>query len=458
MATTQPFAGKRVFIGRIIHSISLTELVILDVAALGVKEDGSIAFVDNQSTTIEAVSSKYLDFQHASFKQLNRLEFLFPGFIDSHLHACQYPNMAMGMEADLRVWITKYTDPIEASYSDNDKARRVYSELVQKELELGTTTCAYNSTIHHEATGILADMCLKYGQRAIIGKSSCTMNSTSKNWEESVEQSILDDENTIKYIESIDPDGKLVLPCVQPRGGPFCPPELMSGLGRNCRRDPEPIRVQAHMSETIFDTERTKATHPGLETYAEMYDHYGLMHSKSIMAHCIYLSDTDVALLARTGAGVAHNPNSNTCLTDGECNVRRLLRAGVKIGLGTDCSAGYSTSMLDAMRQASNVSRHLAMHDNDMTLRLNFEEIVWLATMGSAQVLGLEDRIGNFASGKMFDALLVNVGGNDCINTSGWEDNGMALFRKWVFMGDDRSIREVFVNGKLVSGKDANKV
>lgn len=70
------------------------------------------------------------------------------------------------------------------------------------------------------------------------------------------------------------------------------------------------------------------------------------------------------------------------------------------------------------------------------------EPLHHLATMGSAQVLRLEDKIGNFVSGKMFDALLVNVGGNDCVNTNGWQDDGMALFRKWGFMGDDRVSEE----------------
>jgi guanine deaminase len=455
--TSRP-SEKRVFIGRVIHSKSLTELEVLETAALGVSEDGIITFVDTEVTSKDEVSRKYPDFVNASYIVLRKLQFLFPGLIDSHLHACQWPDKAMGMDADLKVWIEKYTDPIEASYSDNDKARSVYSALVQKELDLGTTTCAYNSTIHHEATNILASMCQKYGQRAIIGKSSCTMNSTSGNWEESVEQSIEDDKRSIKFIQSLDPTGHLILPCVQPRGGPFCPPDLMAGLGRSSRVNPDdPIRVQAHMCETLFDTKRTRETHPGLDTYAEMYEHYGLMHRRSIMAHCIHLTDTDIKILAKTGAGVAHNPNSNTCLTDGECNVRALLRAGIKVGLGTDCSAGYSTSMLDAMRQASNVSRHLAMHMDDMKLKLDLEEIVWLATVGSAQVLGLDDKVGNFAQGKCFDALMVDVGGDDCINITGWEEDSMALFQKWVFMGDDRSIRLVYVNGVLVSGKDTQK-
>ena len=147
-----------------------------------------------------------------------------------------------------------------------------------------------------------------------------------------------------------------------------------------------------------------------------------MLHSRSILAHCIHLSELDMKLLKETKAGVAHNPNSNTCLRDGECRVRELLDRGVKIGLGTDCSAGYMPSITDAMRSASNVSRYLAMKTGEEKWTLDFEECVYLATMGGAEVVGLEDKIGNFEKGKEFDALLVDVDG--VISVSEWDGEG----------------------------------
>lgn len=448
---------KQIFVGRIVSTASPDRLEILDEATVGIGVNGTIEFIDNTSASIDEVCQKHPDFKDAQYTRLKPLQFLFPGLIDSHFHAPQWPNLAIGMEGDLKEWLENLTDPTEASYSDNEKAKRVYSEMVQKQLELGTTTCAYNSTIHYQATNILADICKKYGQRAIVGKLCIELNSTSGNWESSVAKSLEDEKKSIEHIKQIDPNGELILPCVQPRGGPYCSPELMAGLGKiSCSTSEQPIHMQGHMCETTNDIALMKSVHPGFANYSEMYKHYGLMHEKSVLAHCIHLSDKDIEILKETKAGVAHNPNSNTCLRDGECPVRKLLRAGVKIGLGTDCSAGYSTSILDAMRQASNVSRHLAIHDKDDSVTLSFEEIVFLATLGNARVLGLDDKIGNFEPGKRFDALMIDVGLNDSINVSGWEDNSLALVKKWVFLGDDRSIRLVFVNGKLVSGKERN--
>jgi guanine deaminase len=369
------------------------------------------------------------------------------------MHAPQYPNLALGMEGNLTEWCENYTDPLEASYSDVSKAHRVYREMVARELANGSTTVAYNSSIHAEATEVLADICLDLGQRAIVGKLCIDRGSTHGNWEVDAETSVRDERRVVEYIRRIDPQGELVLPCVQPRAGSYATSGLMSGLGEVCVES-RPMRVQAHMCETPLEVENMHKVHAGFESYADMYDHYGLMGERTILAHCIHLSERDMRIMAARKIGVAHNPNSNTCLTDGWCRVRDLLDRGIKVGLGTDCSAGYSISILDAMRQASNVSRHLAIATGQAGWKLKFEELVYLATMGGAEVCALGDVVGNFEVGKMFDALVVDVGGDDNVNVTGFEGDDLALVKKWVFMGDDRSIRKVFVGGSLVAGKD----
>ena len=451
---------SKIFVGRIVHSRSLKHLEILPKAAIGVTKDGTIGFLDSSITSAEAVREKYSTsaFADADCITLTPTQFLFPGLIDTHLHAPQWPNLAIGMEGNLREWVEHYTDPIEASYSDTAKARRVYSDVVQTTLKLGSTTVAYNSTIHSEATNVLAQMCLKYGQRAVIGKLCILVGSTRGNWEESSEQSLAGSEKSINYMHHIDPEARLLHPCVQPRGGPYCPPDLMAGLGDLSHKyredDVHALRVQAHMCETTSDRDRTLELHKKFKSYTEMYNAYGMLHSRSILAHCIHLSEMDMKLLKETKAGVAHNPNSNTCLRDGECRVRELLDRGIKVGLGTDCSAGYMPSITDAMRSASNVSRHLVMKTQEERWMLSFEECVYLATMGGADVVGLEDKIGNFEAGKEFDALLVDVDG--VISAGEWdgegEEGGLALVKKWVFLGDDRHIKMVWVKGDTVVG------
>ncbi|KAF2718431.1 guanine deaminase [Polychaeton citri CBS 116435] len=453
--------GLHVLVGRIIHSKRDKTLEILPKAAIGVKGDGSIAFVRALTidTTLDDICAKHISLGLDGNVRITHLEasqFLFPGLIDTHLHAPQWPNLALGMDGDLRKWIEEWTDPVEASYSDTTKATKVYDSVVRTTLSLGSTTVAYNSSKHVPATNILADTCLKYGQRAIIGKLSVTVGSTKGNWEESTSQSLEDSEKAVRHIRAFDRDERLIKACIQPRGGPFCPGELMEGMGRLARK--HRTYVQTHCCETTDDIERTLRLHPNFSCYTDMYKAYGLLHEKSILAHCIHLEPQDVKNLIETRAAVAHNPNSNTCLRDGECNVRYLLDRNIKVGLGTDCSAGYMPSILDAMRQASNVSRHLAMRLSDDKVVLSFSEMVWLATLGGAEALGMEDRIGNFSVGKMFDALLVDVKDVVGVDESLWEEDGSygrdAIVRKWVFMSERSSIRKVWVDGRLVAGCD----
>ncbi|KAK4494367.1 hypothetical protein PRZ48_014665 [Zasmidium cellare] len=453
-STTLPL----IFYGRVIHCTSRTKVTILSNASLGVDKHGKIAFLEATHLPPSEVARRHHSFDDASVIHLDPLQFLFPGLVDTHMHAPQYPNISLGMEGDLKEWCEGWTDPIEASYSDTSKAHRVYPAMVSNLLNNGTTTVAYNSSIHPDATNALAEICKAKGQRAIIGKLCIELGATHGNMEKSVEQSLSGEQKVIEHIiRNVDPKGELVHPCIQPRAGSYVSGSLMKGLGNLCHNSTDEkvgLRIQAHMCETPLEVSNMHDLHPGHQSYADMYDHHGLFGPRTILAHCIHLTDRDVDLMAQRGVGVAHNPNSNTCLRDGWCRVRRLLDHGIKVGLGTDCSAGYSISILNAMRQASNVSRHLAISTGEDRWVLKFEELVYLATMGGAEVCSLGDRIGNFEAGKEFDALLVDVGLDDNINVQGWEDDEDAMLKKWVFMGDDRSIRKVFVAGKLVAGKD----
>jgi guanine deaminase len=196
--------------------------------------------------------------------------------------------------------------------------------------------------------------------------------------------------------------------------------------------------------------------HKDFACYSDMYKAHGLLTDKTILAHCIHLQPRDIENLVSTKAGVAHNPNSNTCLRDGICRVRDLLDAGIKVGLGTDCSAGYMPSIHSAMRDASNVSRNLAMQKGEERYILGFNELIYLATLGGADVVGMKNKIGSFEVGKDFDALVVDVKGVISVDESSWKTSSGKdedLVKKWVFLGDDRTIKSVFVEGRLVGGQ-----
>jgi len=243
---------------------------------------------------------------------------------------------------------------------------------------------------------------------------------------------------SIDYIRKIDPEFSLITPIITPRFAPSCTSDLLAGLGKIAKEQALPI--QTHMSENLAEVELVKELFPNHRGYGDVYDAHGLYTDRTILAHCVHITDEEAAVCAAKGVGIAHCPISNTSLTSGEAKVRWMLENGVKVGLGTDCSGGYSPSILETARQASNVSRHVCMKSTvttEKTPQLSLGEILFLATLGGAQVCALQDKIGNFLVGKEFDALLIDPnaeGGNVDIfeeDAREWD----RVLSKWAFNG-----------------------
>lgn len=437
------------FRGRIVHSLSPTELEIISDGLLGVNTLGQVQFLYEVSSLEN--QEKFLQAEgllNAEFHQLSPDQFLFPGFIDTHIHAPQYPNAGFGMDLPLLDWLDKYTFPTESSMSDPIIAKDVYARVVQQTLRQGTTMACYYSSIHEEATKILADSCLEAGQRGFIGK--CNMDQMSPDhYRETCSSSLECTKSCMQYVKSLDPTGELLTYCLTPRFAPSCSRELMQGLGDLAKSENLPI--QTHIAENLAELEMVRETFPEFSDYCRVYDGFGLLTHRTILAHAIYLSPNELSLIRSRGSGISHCPSSNTGISSGECRVREILDLGIKIGLGTDVSGGYSCSILDAAKLACSVSRHRVIHEKDRRLMINITEALYMATLGGAEVCGMQDKLGNFGVGKLFDALVVDLsrerrGRVDIF--PGEPDE--KLVEKWVFNGDDRNISRIYIGGRTV--------
>jgi guanine deaminase len=386
---------------------------------------------------------------------------------DTHLHASQYPNVGIFGKSTLLDWLNRYTFPLEASLKDIHKARKVYSRVIRKTLSHGTTCAAYYATIDVPSTNLLADLCAEAGQRALVGR--VCMDQLAPDWyrDESWERSLADTKESIAHIKRIDPEMSVVRPVITPRFAPSCSGKLLKGLGDLARETGLP--VQTHISENKGEIELVKEMFPKEETgaggdsYTAVYDVYGLLTDTTILAHGIHLSEEEVALIKQRGSKVSHCPCSNSSITSGEARVRWLLDKGVGVGLGTDMSGGYSPSVLEAARAAALVSRHVAMKGDD-SAKLSVEEVLYLATRGGAEVVGLDGRVGGFEVGMEWDAQLIGLaevddqggvegeeedGNVDVFGWESWEEK----VAKWLFNGDDRNTKKVWIKGRLVHAR-----
>lgn len=459
---------SKVFYGTLIHSLSLANLEILQNTLLGVDISGKIAFLEKNvidEITLNHIISQW-EFPEQEVIRLSKRQFLMPGFVDTHTHAPQYPNAGTGMDLPLLDWLNKYTFPLEQSYSSLSFAEKVYPIVVYNLLRSGTTTAVYFATIHLESTKYLARLVKEKGQRGFIGKVNMDCNSP-ENYIESLDNSVKSTEEFIRYVLNLEKDegrengSRLVYPIITPRFAITCTSQLMDSLGLLAKKYNMPI--QSHLSENIGEINFISELFPHLPDYTTVYDHHGLLNEKTIMAHGIHLSSKELKLIKERNIGISHCPTSNFAICSGVCNVRKLLDEGIKVGLGTDLSGGYSKSILNAIRNANIASRVVFMASskvddeplNKSFPHLTLPELTYLATIGGAELVNLDKIIGNFLIGKEFDALLVDPDAcQSPLDIFDDLEDIERIFEKFIFLGDERNLKSVYVKGKKVSGTD----
>ncbi|KAK6195970.1 hypothetical protein SNE40_001285 [Patella caerulea] len=439
-------ASTQVFCGTFIHSTNKDPLSILENTIIGVERD-KIIFIDKEDKIKERLEEYRLS--NNTVKHLTSDQFIIPGFVDTHAHAPQYTFCGKGMDKGLLDWLECYTFPTEANFKDPEFARDVYSKVVDRFLKNGTTTASYYATIHKETSILFCKIIDEYGQRALVGKVNVDQKAPEY-YIENTAESVAETEEFVKAVTALE--NPLITPCVTPRFAVSCSEELMREVGQIAKKFHLPI--QTHLSECRPECQMVKHVHPKGLNYTDVYNHAGLLTKRTILAHSIYLSDEEIDVIKLKGCGISHCPNSNLTLKSGLLNTRTLLDKNIKIGLGTDIAGGYSPSMLNAIRQTvqvSNTHAILAEKDGKEYKPLNFKEVFRLATLGGSQVLGLSDVIGNFEVGKQFDALIIDP---QCTNSAfdlfDSDKTKEDILEKFLFMGDDRNIKSVYVAGRCV--------
>ena len=369
--------------------------------------------------------------------ELGRNSLIVPGFIDTHLHAPQL-EMIGSYGGHLLEWLNRYTFPTEAKFSDPKHAEFVAKAFFDELLRNGTLCALVFSTIHYEATDIFFAEAERRGFRAIIGKTMMDRNAPD----------FLTESADDSYTQSRDLLMKwhkrgLLHYAITPRFAPTSTPELLERAGDLKREFPDAY-VHTHISENTNEVQWVQQLFAFPE-YADVYDHYGLLDDKSVLAHGVHLTAEELDLLNRRGARIAHCPNSNLFLGSGLFPLHRVLGAGVLVGLGSDIGAGTTPSLFNAMADAYKVQQV-------QNVSLSPFHLWYLATLGGARALSLDGETGSLEAGKSADFLVLDLHATPLISmrsdrASSIED----LLAGLIFMGDDRVVREGWIAGKRVS-------
>lgn len=359
-----------------------------------------------------------------------------PGMTDLHIHAPQYPFRGLGMDLELLEWLDTHTFPEESRYKDLDYAEKAYEIFAEDIKQSATTRAVVFGTVHVPATDLLMEKLEDTGLVTYVGKVNMDQNSTDDLRETDAVTAL---DATAAWIEETKGKYQNTRPILTPRFAPTCSGPLMEGLGKLQREYGLP--VQSHLSENLSEIEWVKELFPWSSCYGDVYEHYGLFggQAKTVMAHCVHSSDTEVEFMKKKGVYVAHCPQSNINLSSGIAPIRRYLEEGIPVGLGTDMAGGANISMFRCMADAVGVSKLYWRLADQGKRPLAMEEVFYLATKGGGSFFG---KAGSFEEGYELDALVLDDKGIRSTRTLGTKER----LERCIYLAEE---------GKRLAGKYA---
>ncbi len=382
-------------------------------------------------------------------------EVLLPGLIDTHIHAPQWPQLGTALDLPLDQWLNDHTFPLEARFVDLGFAQSVWASMVPSLLRNGTTTAVYFASIHEPATTALAGACIRFGQRAFIGRVAMDHPEGTPEWyrDNSAAESVEASFRSIEALRSMADPLHLVQPMITPRFIPACTDAAMEGLGELATATG--ALVQTHCSEGDWEHGYVLDRHGC--TDSESLSRFGLVHEHTVLAHGTHLTGTDRDLLIAAGAGVAHCPLSNSYFSNAVFPARASLESGLRVGLGSDIAGGSSASLLVQCQQAVTSSRML--EDGVVpsvtgveNSRIDIPTAFWIATVGGADLLGIP--AGLLEQGRVFDAVALCIGDESTIGVWAEFDDWHRIFEKLVRRSNEADVIDVWVQGKCVTSQD----
>lgn len=360
------------------------------------------------------------------------------GFVDAHVH---YPQTAMIASWGKRLidWLNSYTFPEEMRFNDAAYAAEISEHYLDLTLANGTTSVCSYCTIHPASVEALFTAAQGRGQRVFAGKTCMDCNAP-EGLRDTAQSAYDDSKALLQTWHGVDRLSYVITP----RFSPTSTPEQLEAMGALWAEHPDCL-MQTHLSEQTDEIEWVKSLFPQARDYLDTYEAHGLLGGRGLYGHAIHLEARERDRLREVGGALIHCPTSNTFIGSGLFNTAARLAEGQRVGLATDTGGGSSFSMLRTMAAAYEIGQltGTALHP---------AQLLWLATVGSAQTLHMSGVIGNLTPGAEADVIVLDLASTPAIaqRQTRAEDVWEAIFPT-IMMGDDRAIRQVWVAGKPIS-------
>ena len=411
-----------------------------DKDSFDIVEDGYIKLDENGRITdvMDGISEGQLEKIREEYEVIDYTgKLIIPAFTDLHMHPFQYPLIGNGYDKELLPWCRLYCGPAEELSLNPDFARKTCRLVMEELKKYGLLHAVMFPTMEYDNIVTLFDEAEKSGLYVYAGKSQDDMplfdREAYETTEESMKNAILlakryADNDKVKYMFvtgwSLDASD-----------------ELMLRIGKAARE--YNMGFHSHLDENRTEVKWVLERHPDCETYADTYNknHVFGEDVKTVMAHCIHTTEHEIELLRDNQVYVAHCPHSNFNLASGVMRLRRYLDCGIRVGLGSDISAGHTLNMFDIMRNAIEASK--IYYVTEGLKPVTGSEAFYLATKSGGSFFGMR---GSFEKGYQFDALVLEDSFWQSINSVSTKER----IERMIYRGDDRNIVHRYLDGEEI--------
>lgn len=393
-------------------------------SGLTVIKDGAVAVANGKIAGVgpsEEISRRF-----NSEKILNNpSKVAFPGLINAHTHAAMVFFRGLADDLPLKAWLEQHIWPAEGRWLSNKFVGDAVELACIEMLRAGVTV--YNDMYFFGDAAAAATK--KVGLRAVLGAGILDFPSASAR---TTDEYLA---NAERFIRSWKGD-ELITPCIAPHALYTCGPETLKRSKAIAERSGVPVHI--HLSETEWEVSEVLSRYG--RRPVEHLESLGFLDESVLAAHCVWLDDSEIGLLARRNVGVAHCIESNLKLASGFAPVVSMISKGVKVSFGTDGAASNNDlSILSEMSTAAKVHKALA---KDPTV-LDAKTVMLMATRWGAEVLGMGSRVGSLEPGKAADIVIADLGRPHLTPL-------YDIYSHIVYSMTAADVENVFINGSIV--------
>lgn len=406
-----------------------------DTAAYTYEEDGALLMIRGKIVA-QGPFEEVLALAPADTANIvdHRPHLILPGFIDTHIHFPQAQVIASWAD-QLLDWLNDYTFPAELRFSDKAHGARIAAAFYDALIANGTTTASAYCSSHPASVDAYFEEAERRGMLMLGGKTMMDRNAPPDLCDTA--QSAYDDSKAL--LERWHGRGRVHY-VITPRFAITSTPAQLEAAGALLKEHPA-CHLQTHINENHNEIALTRELYPEADHYLGVYEGFGLLGPKTLLGHCIHMSDPEVEIMRDSGAVAVFCPTSNLFLGSGLFDKARLEGAGIRTAIATDVGGGTSYSMLRTLDEGYKILQMQRQRQHPLT------SFYW-ATRGNAEALSLADRIGTLETGTDADVVVLDARATPpmALRMETAETLSEELFVLQT-LGDDRSVVETYAAG-----------